>query len=391
MATILDWLRDKLFNGTTVSVSSPDLSEFWSMASSIYIRELALQASVNLMSRAISKCEFKTYQNGNEIRGDEWYLWNVEPNRNQNSSVFLTKLVTKLMETNEALVVETADRSLLVADSYVKNTFAVYDYQFSQVEVDGLVFAKTYYMSDVLFFQLNNKNVNDFLSGLHESYGKLLEYAQKAYQKSRGQKGVLDISAAASGDKEFARKLDKLMNERFKTYFAADSAVLPLTDGYKYTEKESRTYSSDNTRDIRSQVDDIFAFYARGYGIPPSLVLGDVADTSKAIQNLLTFGVDPVVDMIAEEINRKRYGRLVLKGTKIKIDTNAILHIDLLTVATSIDKLISSGAYSINDIRKLTGDEPIEEDWAKQHWMTKNYSTVDDIAALLAAGGDPTA
>lgn len=40
------------------------------------------------------------------------------------------------------------------------------------------------------------------------------------------------------------------MNERFKPYFEEDSAVLPLTDGYKYTEQQYKTYSADSTRDI---------------------------------------------------------------------------------------------------------------------------------------------
>jgi len=391
LATILDWLRDKLFGGTTLAVASPELTEFWSMASSIYVRELALQSSINLMAKAISKCEFKTYINGNEIRGDEWYLWNIQPNRNQNSSVFLTKLVTKLMETNEALVIETLDGGLLIADSYTKETFAVRDYLFTNVTVDNYTFNRPYFMPDVLFFQLNNSDVRALINGLHESYGKLLEYSQSAFQKSRGQKGVLEISGQASGSKDFEKTLSKMMNERFKTYFSADSAVLPLTEGYKWTEHERKTYSNDNTRDMRAQVDDIFTFTARPFGIPPSLVLGDVADTSKAVQTLLTFGVDPFVDMISEEINRKRYGKLVLKGSKIKIDTNAILHVDLLTVATSVDKLISSGAFCINDIRKLVNEEPIEEEWAYRHWMTKNYSDVSEIAALIAAGGDPLA
>lgn len=384
MATILDWLRDKLFGGTTLAVASPDLSEFWSMASSIYVRELALQSSINLMSKAFSKCEIKTYVSGKEFRGDEWYLWNIQPNRNQNSSVFLTKLVTKLMENNEALAIETMNGDLLIADSYQKDTFAVKDYVFTNVTVDDYTFNRTYFMPEVLYFQLNNRDVRELINGLHESYGKLLEYSQKAFQKSRGQKGVLEISAQAAGSKDFEKTLSKMMNERFKTYFTSDSAVLPMTDGYKWTEHERKTYSNDNTRDMRAQVDDVFAFTARPYGIPPALVLGDVADPSKAVQSLLTFGVDPLADMVSEEINRKRYGKLVLKGNKIKIDTSAILHVDLLTVATSVDKLISSGAYSINEIRKVTGDEPIPEPWADQHWMTKNYS-------LAAGGGDSPA
>ncbi len=363
-----------------------DMTEFWSMASSIYVRELAFRSCENLISKAISKCEFKTYEKGKEKKGENWYLWNIQPNRNQNSSVFIGKLISKLLEDNEALVVQTMSGDMLVADSYSKEVFAVYDYQFKQVTVDELVFQKTYYMSEVLFFQLNNENVRTFVNGLQQSYGQLLEYASKAYKRSRGQKGTLKINAKAAGEKDFDANLRKMMQDRFKPYFDADSAVLPLTDGYDYTEQTTKTYSTETTRDIRAQIDDIFVFTGRALGIPPALLLGDMADTSKAIDTLLTFCIDPLTDMIAEEINRKVYNKGVLAGNKLVVDTKAIKHVDLLSVSTAIDKLISSGAYCVNDIRGLCGDEPIDEPWAKQHWMTKNYNLITEIMAALEGG-----
>jgi hypothetical protein len=74
------------------------------------------------------------------------------------------------------------------------------------------------------------------------------------------------------------------------------------------------------------------------------------------------------------------------KGTYLKIDTKTIKHIDLLSVSTAVDKLISSGCFCINDIRKAVGDEIIDEDWAWQHFITKNYSTVEDLLKMLEGG-----
>jgi hypothetical protein len=92
--------------------------------------------------------------------------------------------------------------------------------------------------------------------------------------------------------------------------------------------------------------------------------------------------------MIQEEINRKRIGQVEFsKGTKIVIDTKTIKHIDLFSISTAIDKLIGSGVFCINDIRKAAGDEIIDEDWAWQHWITKNYSSVEDLLKLITEGG----
>jgi hypothetical protein len=91
--------------------------------------------------------------------------------------------------------------------------------------------------------------------------------------------------------------------------------------------------------------------------------------------------------MLQEEINRKRVGKAeFLKGTKVQIDTKSIKHIDLLSVATSIEKLISSGCFCINDIRKAIGEEPIDAEWANQYFMTKNFATVEELLNYLEGG-----
>ena len=123
----------------------------------------------------------------------------------------------------------------------------------------------------------------------------------------------------------------------------------------------------------------------------PILPKAPVQGVNEVTDQLLTFCVDPLADMLSEEVNRKRYGRdNYLKGNYLRIDTKAIKHIDLLSVATSIDKLISSGAYSINDIRRVCNDEPIKETWADKHFMTKNY-TVADLMATMEGNDDGTA
>ena len=76
----------------------------------------------------------------------------------------------------------------------------------------------------------------------------------------------------------------------------------------------------------------------------------------------------------------------IQQGTYLKIDTKCIKHVDLLSVATAIDKLIGSGAFCINDIRKAVGDEPINEAWANQHFITKNYETVENALTALEGG-----
>ena len=185
-------------------------------------------------------------------------------------------------------------------------------------------------MSDVLFMKLNNKDIRRLINGMYESYGKLISYAQKSYSKSRGSKIILDINAVAQGKPNFNETFTKLMNERFKTFFEADNAVLPLFDGYQAKDIGSKTYSNEGTRDIKAMVDDIYDFTGRAFGISPILLKGDIAGSKDAVDNLLTFCIDPLCDNLQEEINRKRSGYSGFsQGTFIKIDTKTIKHIDL--------------------------------------------------------------
>ena len=352
----------------------------------VYLRELAFWTCVNKIANAISKCEIKTYKNGKEVKEREYYLWNMEPNQNQNATAFFTRLIGQLYRNNEALVVEVNQR-LYVADSYGKEIYALKDYVFTGITIDDYQLSESKRMSEVLFFELNSRDMRFLMNGMHESYTQLLTYAQNAYRKSRGHKGILNIEGIAQEQDNFDETFDELMTKHFKTFFEKDNAVLPLFEGYTYTDisQNAKTYSTESTRDIKALVDDIFEFTARAFSFPPSLAKGDVQDTSKAVDELLTFVVDPLAKMIQQEINRKRSGYTGWKkGTHIRIDTLAVKHIDIFDIATPVDKLISSGAFTINDILEVIGKPRIEEEWANQHFMTKNYSIVQSILDELS-------
>lgn len=374
------WLSEKLSNGTEKRrLVSVDWTEFFGLMDQVYIRELAFWTCVNKIANALSKCEFRTYYHHEPVKKGEYYLWNIEPNRNQNASAFLTKLIGKLYLNNEALVVESSGQ-LYVADDFQKTVYALYDYQFTGVTVDDFTFGKTFYQNEVLYFQLNSLDMRQLVNLLYASYNELLQYAANAYRKSRGSRGILDIDAQAQAEDDFSDTLQELTTNYFKKFFESENAVLPLYDGYKYTELQSKTYSSESTRDIKALADDIFDFTARAFSFPPSLAKGDVQDTEKATDELLTFCMDPLARMLEKEINRKRNGMAgFLAGNYLWIDTTAVKHIDIFDIAAPVDKLISSGIYSINDIRRVIGEAPIDEEWAKTHFITRNYGVVTEI------------
>lgn len=384
---LISWVQKKLGLGYTPLGGWGEFAdEYADAVADVYFREMAFWSAVNIVANAVSKCEFRTFVNGKEKKGAEYYLWNLSPNKNQNSSMFLHKLIAQLYRKNECLVIE-QNGQLLVADSFIRTPYALYDDLFTQVTVGDFSFQRTFSQSEVMYFKLSECNMREVMARLYDSYSKLIAYSMKSYQKSRGTKGIFKYDTLPVAGTEERAFFDALINDKIKNWLTGDNAALPLGRGQEWKELQHKTYSNETTRDIRAQIDDIFDFTASGLCIPPALLKGDVQDTSKAVDQLLTFCVDPLCDQLQEEANRKRSGLSgFLSGTYLHIDTKAIKHVDLLSVATSIDKIIGSGSFCINDVRKACNEPAIDEPWANSHFITKNYSTVSDMLAAL--GGE---
>ena len=388
------WLQGKLLGNSSIEVSADTIEKYVDEEdlSKLAMEEFTIHAAINLIANCISKCEFKTFAKGEEKEGEEHYVWNYEPNKNQNAGQFLQELVTKLLYNNECLVVESRGQ-LIIAESFGKEEFALNETIFSGVSRKGFTFNRTFKMSEVLYFRLNNKNIRRLLTGLCDGYQKILNDAVDKYQKAGGEKGILQIDTvekgpAAYGGRSFNEVYDDLMNDRFKRFFNSRSAVLPLFRGFNYTKQaaEQSKKSTSEVKDITDILDEIVETVARAFNIPVSLLKGDVSDVQAITKNFLTFCIDPICEMIQTEINRKRYGyEAWSRGDYLKVDTSSIIHFDLFANAANVEKLVGSGAYTINDVRRAANQAVINEPWANEHFMTLNISPMSEATRQLSS------
>ena len=359
------------------------------LASEIMIRELAFNMVVNKISSTLSKCKVNVYYNGKRAKDEEWYRWNIQPNVNQSANQFWSKLIYYLYNYNEALVI-TRGNELYVADSYVKNEdYAFFEHTFTGVTINGYALNKTYRMSEVFYFELNNRNIRNYLNGTLQLYSELINAAYSSYLVANGNKGVLKIDQFAENSEDFTEQFNQLLNEDFKTFFSNANAVLPLYEGFEYSQLDNKGTQS-TTRDFKALLDDVISMTANAFNVPSSIANGTVQDTSKAIDEFLTFCIDPLIEMLTDEMNRKSFSLYqIINGYYFKFNTLAIKHIDILDIANAIDKLLSSGFTCINDLRVLIGLDPIDEEWANQFFMTKNYAPIEELLNALK-GGDET-
>lgn len=345
----------------------------------VYFKKLAVQSCINLIANTLSLSEFRTFEGGLETRKDNYYLFNVEPNPNTSASKFWRDVISKLVYNNECLIIQENDH-LYAADSYtvVPGTFV--ENLYTDIKIGELSLRNKYRESQVIHLELHNERIREVVEGLYESYGKLITAAQKHYKRNGSKRGTLEIPANFPQTEAAQKDLHDLLNNRFKMFFEAEGgAVLPLTNGLKYVEMDSgtQTKGSIEGRDIRAFVDDVFDYVAIAFQVPPQLLKGNVADTDKAVNNFLTFCINPLAELLSDEINRKMYGkRAYLERTYMRIDTSHIRAVDIADVANALDVLVRIGAYSVDDCLKHLGMEPLNTDWSQQRWMTKNYEPI---------------
>lgn len=380
---VFRWLAGKYYG----KPKEVNIGEIFEAAADFQIRKLAFNTCVNLIANAVGVCEFKTFRRNEEIRDQEYYLWNIEPNINQNSTAFLHKLIHRLCCDNEALVIATKHRDghemLVVADSFQPgDKYPAKMNTYTDVKVGDYEYSKTFKESEVLHFQLHESDISKAIAALYDSYEKLISVTQNNYIRAKGVHLKVKVDQVAAGEEKFEAHFMQMMEDNVKPFIQKENGVLPEFDGYEYTEMfKERSSDTEGVKNIRELYEDIFAFTARCFGIPPVLQTGDVAGTADAMTRWLTTCIDPICDQIQEEIVRKRYGFDSWKeGTFLQIDTTKIIHFDMFANAANVEKLIGSGCFSINDVLAAAGLPEINEPWAKKHWLTLNIGTIEAAA-----------
>ncbi len=380
LSKIVTFLKDFFGSNSTVDVTDctpVDNTE----TIKLMCEQFAINVVASIIAGCISKCEFKTFQDGKEFKGHNYYMWNYEPNINCNSSEFIQQFVMNMLTNDEALIVPISNQ-YFVADDFTKTEYTLFQDIFDGIVIKSFSFNKRFQSGDVFYFRNNNKNISVLLHNFMDGYNQLLDMAIGKYRRSGGRKGTLQLDKPESGDEEKKKEIEVMISKTFKNYFKSENAVARLPKGATYTEQhgEGDKKTSNGVSDVRSILDDQLNTVAIAFKLPPVILKGNVADVDKAINNFLTFCIDPLADLIETEINRKLYGeKAILSGNYLKIDTTRIRHIDIFAIADKIDKLIADGVYSIDGILEKVGDVPIKEDWSMQHYITKNYTKIENI------------
>lgn len=377
-----DWIRGLFSKADKEKAFKTDMDGYFEEYESAKFRvtELALFTAINLIARSLAKCEFVTVNSGKEVCKGEYYLWNYSPNRHQTKIEFISNAVANLIFDNELLIFESSNGQLLIAESFSHNEYAMLDDTFSGITCRNMTLQRSLKESEVIYLKYNNFALRGILGEMCAGYENLMKSAEERYNKAVGHKGVFKTDSMMQGDLEFEKTFNEIIKQRFNKYFNSKNAVLPLFEGQSYTEPSTDAGKTTNTEinDIQKLRTEAYSAVGNALHIPPAIISGTASQLSDAMDAFIGEAVDPLAQMFEQEITKKRYGEAeFIKGNYLLIDTTYVKHIDAISSANNIDKAIASGIISPEKAQKYCNMLPSNEEWAKKHYMTKNYQTAD--------------
>lgn len=356
------------------------------LAAATYFKAIALATAISYKANALAMCLFRVYENGKEVNDDLWYRLNVEPNNNQNSAQFWCELVERLCMRGDALVVPVGD-SFYVADSYSREEHPLEQDIFSGIVVGNANLIRKYRANECMFFKLADKNISCYVESMLDSYSTLMAAAMAAYKATSGQKYKLVMERGLTGSLKDEDKAEAMLKRNLKTFIENANSVYFETKGsHLEPVKVENAVEPTDISDLRKEIYDSAAI---AFKVPKSIMYGDMTNMGDLVNTMLTFSVDPEAKMISDEVTRKNFEPdEIMAGSKVKVDTTTIKHIDIFDAAGPASQLMSYGVFCINDVLKALGYEPISDPIADKRFITKNLGAVEDVLRDANQGGE---
>lgn len=377
----------KIFDFLSKEIDQAQLDELSiTLAEKIHFKNLALHIAISYIANTLSKCEIKTFENGEEVRGQLYYMLNVNPNPNQNSSQFMNKLVETYYYKGDALCVPFEKKgTVYVADSFSLEEMPLKENVFSNVSIEGDTLKKRYKSSEVFHFKLDDVRVKRLVDDLYCEYGTMMAAAIESFRRGNSEKYKLILENVQAGDPTFAKQFNEVIKKQLDTFLNSDKAVYPQFRGQNLERMEVGGPATSG--DVIALRKEIFEVVGQAMKIPMSMMYGNITNMNEIVKVYLSICIDPLAQMISEELTRKMYPyEKWSKGYRVKVDTSRVNHMSILEVADKADKAIASGIANIDDMRTLFDMEPIGTDYSTAHFITKNYAPADKALDLMEGG-----
>lgn len=335
----------------------------------LYLKSMAIDKSAEFLARSFAQTEFRHMRSGERVNDGWQRILNRSPNKNQSATSFWQKVTYRLITRNEVLLIISDDDQLLMADSYVRKQYSLFDDVFHSVSVGEYQFKRQFKGEDVLFIEYNNNELSTYLDMLYSDYQRLYVRILEALERTNQVRSVLKTKANGPINDDIRKRWQGYADNLFKSFSNKSIAIVPISDGIEYEELTNKVGASnlnmDELKHLKRQFEDDVAELI---GIPTTLLHSDVADLESSQKAFNDYCLSPLIQKVEDELNAKICPHLG-RGHEIKLI--GLSEPNVFDLAEHIDKLLSSGAFNRNEIRAKLNYEAIPG--GDEFYITKNY------------------
>lgn len=353
----------------------------------LYYQAMAVYTAKSLLANAIGRSEFLVYLKGKPVKKEDYYVLNVSPNMNQTATEFWHDVIDKMFGPKNAALVVEANGRLYCADSwYIDQERPILGNVYRGVTVKNFTFNKSFRAEEVYLFRMDNENFYQILNGMNRRYGELLATAVTAFQTDGAQKFKIHIEATKENSDEFQEEFENNIAAQLKSFLKPGSAVYPEFDGYDLQSLTTSAPSSVSAKNILEIKNDMFNTVADALKIPRSLMNGTINNVKDVSAEFLTYAVDPIAKVLQDGLNKRAGYQEWSVGNYYEVSTRNITHRDILELGTAVSQLLSSGTMCIDEIRIEIGLPPLNTEWSRKHFMTKNFTLIQEMVKAIESG-----
>lgn len=360
---------------------------------------LAKHKAIGMIAKAIAQSEIVVTDGHQRITDDVYYRLNVRPNDNQTGTDFWYRVVSKLLEDGDALIVRVPESGkYYLATSYTTDNYVMFGKTYRNVTItdgtDQMTFARTIYADDALHLKYSSDKIRLYTDNALRSLNEVLNAIATMEKVSRTPFFKYKVDATTTfATKGKDGKIQKLMLDdvvaRLENQLKSkDLQVIKEPTG---TSLEYLGISSTVTAaEINSIATEIGHLAAQAYDIPESVFDGTISEKSDATNEFITYAVAPVAEVINDTLHAKLIGEAdFIRGERCFVWLAHFKHIDVIDAAANLDKLRGIG-FTLDELFEMVGYPTLNTDFSTQRALTLNYSPEGEAAdeADGPEGGD---
>ena len=360
---------------------------------------LAKHKAIGMIAKAIAQSEIVVTDGHQRVTDDVYYRLNVRPNDNQTGTDFWYRVVAKLLEDGDALIVRVPESGkYYLATSYTTDNYVMFGKTYRNVTitdgVDQMTFARTIYADDALHLKYSSDKIRLYTDNALRSLNEVLNAIATMEKVSRTPFFKYKVDATTTfATKDKNGKIQKLMLDdvvaRLESQLKSkDLQVIKEPTG---TSLEYLGISSTVTAaEINSIAAEIGHLAAQAYDIPENVFDGTISEKSDATNEFITYAVAPVAEVINDTLHAKLIGEDdFIRGERCFVWLAHFKHVDVIDAAANLDKLRGIG-FTLDELFEMVGYPALNTEFSTQRALTLNYSPEGETAdeADGPEGGD---